>query len=161
MKRPRGPLKSGIFKLFADISSFGLFPPIELSYSVDIYISRYINVPSREETETGLACVGRLPQVKNALECSRTRTYTEIFTHMCIKLHRNRLTICLECAWLSVLRTHPKIAGVKGRKGERFCTHSNMPTRSLSPSISPTCNTWHSARSYPLSSPVSQSQASV
>lgn len=100
---------------------------------------------------TRLACVERLPRLKHTLKCSQT----VITTYMCIKLLRHRLTICLECTWRSMLRTCPKIAGVKGRKGERFCTRVLMYPRSrslpLSLCLSP-CNTWQGARSFTHSS---------
>lgn len=76
---------------------------------------------------------------------------TKIFTYMCEKLHRHRWTISLKYTWLTMLRTHPKIVGVKGRKGEGLCTRSNVPTHSASLSISP-CNTWQGVRSYAPSS---------
>lgn len=38
-----------------------------------IFVSRYINVPSREEIETRLACDEHLPQVKHVLAHTPTQ----------------------------------------------------------------------------------------
>lgn len=136
MKSPRGPLKSGIVTLLVVMSSFALFPRSNrVSLRVFIWASKCAVKRRHRNTISMCRAVA-----KGEARC-KVSLHTKIFTYMCVKLHRHQWTISLKCTWLAMLRTHPKIVGVKGRKGEGFCTRSDVPTRSAA--LSPSAHVTH------------------